>query len=127
MVQVTGHLGVSELQCGYRGSTDVKLARHYYVNLAAGPGACGEGDGPADGLRAALDRGASGPLQPVRAGLARPPAPEDDPDRGGAGAAARAAEEPPDDGGVWASKKVAALIAAELGLATGPSSAAGRR
>jgi Homeodomain-like domain len=31
MVQVTGHLGVSELQCGYRGSTDVKLARHYHV------------------------------------------------------------------------------------------------
>ena len=31
MAEVAGHLSLAELQAGYRGSTDARLARHYQV------------------------------------------------------------------------------------------------
>ena len=122
MVQVAAHLSVAELQAGYRGSKDATLARHFQVIWLLAQGHDGRRDGAADRLRAALGRGAGGALQPLRAELARRPAAGKrreaaDPDAGDPGDAARAGEDPPDDGGVWTAKKVAAVIAAALGLA----------
>jgi hypothetical protein len=70
MARVADHLSVAELQAGYRGSKEAMLARHYQVIWTAGAGADGGRDGAADGLCAALDRGAAGSLQPVWAVLA---------------------------------------------------------
>ena len=123
MVQVADHLGMAELQAGYRGSRDATLARHYQVVWLLAQGrSCAEVAqltslarrwveqllarynqfGPSllgdrrrgNGARATI-------LTPAVLAMLR-----------------ERLKSPPDDGGVWTSRKVAAVIAGELGLAS---------
>jgi transposase len=121
MVQVAGHLGVEELQAGYRSSRDVTLARHYQVIWLLAQGRSVTETAKLTGFARRW----------VEQLLARyntfgPGSPGDR--RRGNGSAPRLltpavvahpkerVRTPPDDGGVWTAKKVAAVTAAELGL-----------
>ena len=122
MARVVGHLRVEELQAGYRGSGDATLARHYQVIWLLAQGR----------TVAETARLTSFARRWVDELLARynafGPSSLGDRRRGnGAKATILTAEvldtlrerlkTPPDDGGVWSSRKVAAVMAAELGLA----------
>jgi len=123
MAEVAGHLNLAELQAGYRTSGDARLARHYQViwllaqgrscadvaqltSLARrwveqllarynqfGPSSLGDRR-RGNGAKATI-------LTPVVLDALRERLPR-----------------PPEDGGVWTSKKVAAVMATELGLAS---------
>lgn len=122
MVHVAEHLSIAELQAAWRGSSDATRARHYQVIwLLARGRSCAE--------TAALTGFARRWVEQL---LARynsfGPSSLGDRRRGN-GAKPRIltpevlamlrerVKSPPGDGGVWTAKKVAAVIAAELGLA----------
>jgi transposase len=123
MAHVAGHLSQAELQAGYRTSGEATLARHFQVIWLLAQGrSCAE--------TAALTGFARRWVEQL---LARynafgPPSLGDR--RRGNGAKPRLLtpemldklrerlKSPPDDGGVWTAKKVAAVMAAELGLAS---------
>ena len=122
MVQVAEHLSVAELQAGYRGSKDATLARHYQVIWLLAQGRrCAE----AARLTGFVRRWVEELL--VRYNRFGPSSLGDRRRGNGAKATVLTPEvlamlrerlkSPPDDGGVWTAKKVAAVIAAELGLA----------
>jgi transposase len=121
MAQVAGHLGIEELLAGYRTSAEAKLARHYQVIwlLAQGRSLT---------ETAALTGFARRWVEQLLArSNAFGPSSLGDRRRGN-GARARLltpkmldklrerVKTPPDDGGVWTARKVAAFLAAELGL-----------
>ncbi len=121
MAEVAGHLSLAELQAGYRTSGDARLARHYQVIWLLAQGrSCAE-----VALLTSLAR------RWVEQLLARynafGPSSLGDRRRGNGAKATiltpavldvlrERLKRPPDDGGVWTSRKVAAVIAAELGL-----------
>ena len=122
MARVVGHLSVAELQAGYRGGGDATRARHHQVIWLLAQGR----------TVAETARLTSFARRWIEALLARYNAfgPSSLGDRrGGNGAKAtiltpevldklrERVTRPPDDGGVWTSRKVAAVMAAELGLA----------
>ena len=121
MAKVAAHLSLAELQAGYRTSEDAKLARHYQViwRLAQGR-SCAE----VAQLTSLARRWVEQLL--VRYNQFGPSSLGDR--RRGNGAKATVLtpavldvvrerlKRPPDDGGVWTSKKVAAVMASELGL-----------
>ena len=122
MARVADYLSVTELQAGYRGSKEVMLARHYQVIWLLAQGRTLAETARLTGfvprwVEELLGRyNAFGPsslgdrrrgngakptiLTPAVLGVLR-----------------ERLKVAPDDGGVWTSKKVAAVIAAELGLA----------
>src|SRR5919106_1921701 len=122
MAHVADHLSVAELQAVYRRSGDATLARHYQVIWLLAQGrSCAE--------TAALTGFARRWVEQLLARYnAFGPASLGDRRRGN-GAKARLLtpemldtlrerlKSPPDDGGVWTARKVAAFMAAELGLA----------
>jgi transposase len=122
MVQVTDHLSAAELQAGWRGSKDATLARHYQVIwlLAAGHAVAevarltGFVRRWVEELVVRYNRFGPSSLGDRRRGNGAKPrilTPE-------ILAMLRArVQTPPDDGGVWTAKKVAAVIAAALGVA----------
>ncbi len=121
MVQVADHLGMAELQAGYCGSRDATLARHYQVVWLLAQGrtvaeaARVTGFGPRWVEELLVRYNAFGPpsLGDRRRGNGAKPTiltPEI------LDMLKERLKSPPDDGGVWTSKKVAAVIAAELGL-----------
>ena len=122
MARVVDHLGVAELQAGYRGSTDAKLARHYQVVWLLAQGRTVAETARLTGF---VPRWVEELL--VRYNRFGPSSLGDR--RRGNGAKAtiltpavlamlrERLKSPPGDGGVWTSRKVAAVIAAELGLA----------
>lgn len=123
MVQVAGHLGIEELQARYRSSRDVTLARHFHViwllaqgrSVAETAGLTGFARRWVEQLLARYNafgpgslgdrrrRNGSAPRLLTPAVLAHLKA---------------RVRTPPDDGGLWTAKKVAAVMAAELGLAS---------
>lgn len=122
MVQVADHLGVTELQAGWRESKDVTLARHYQVIWLLAEGrSCAEVAQLTGFVRRWVEE------LVVRYNRFGPSSLGDR--RRGNGAKPKIltpeilamlrerVKTPPDDGGVWTAKKVAAVIAAELGLA----------
>ena len=123
MARVVEHLSVAELQAGYRGSGDATLARHYQVIWLLA-----QGHTVAETAR--LTSFAPRWIEELLARYnAFGPSSLGDHRRGnGAKATVLTAEvldtlrerlkSPPDDGGVWTSRKVAAVMAAELGLAS---------
>lgn len=120
MAQVVGHLTIDELQARYRDSEDATLARHYQVIwlLAQGRGCAEVGK-----LTSFAQRWVEQIL--ARYNMFGPDSLGDL--RRGNGAAATVltqdvldtlrerVKSPPDDGGVWTAKKVAAVMAIELG------------
>ena len=121
MARVVGHPRVAELRAGYRGSGEATLARHFQVIWLLAQGR----------TVAATARLTSFAPRWIDALLARynafGPSSLGDRRRGnGTKATVLTAEvldtlrervkAPPDDGGVWSSSKVAAVMAAELGL-----------
>lgn len=123
MAQVSDHLSVEELQAGYRGSGDVVLARHYQTIWLLKQG------------RTIAETAELTSFAPrwieqllVRYNTLGPSSLGDRRRNNGAKPTlltpevlARLQERvrtPPDDGGVWSSGKVAAFLAAELGLAS---------
>ncbi len=121
MAEVAGHLSLAELQVGYRTSGDARLARHYQVIWLLAQGrSCAEVAQLTSLARRWVEQllaryNAFGPssLGDRRRGNgAQPtiltPAVLD--------VLRERLKRPPDDGGVWTSRKVAAVIAAELGL-----------
>lgn len=123
MAQVADHLSVAELQAGYRGSGDATLARHYQTIWLLKQGrTIAETAALTSFARRWIEQllaryNASGPasLGDRRRGNGAKPTlltPE---------VLARLQERvrrPPEDGGVWSCGKVAAFLAAELGLAS---------
>jgi transposase len=122
MARVVEHLSVAELQAGYRGSKDSTLARHYQVIWLLAQGRTGAETAQLTGF---VPRWVEELL--VRYNQFGPSSLGDRRRGNGAKATILTPEildklrerlkTSPDDGGVWTSKKVAALIAAELGLA----------
>ncbi len=122
MARVADHLSVTELQAGYCGSKEAALARHYQVIWLLAQGRTVAETAQLTGF---VPRWVEELL--VRYNRFGPSSLGDR--RRGNGAKATILTPPvlamlrerltsrPDDGGVWTSKKVAALIAAELGLA----------
>jgi transposase len=122
MVEVADHLSVAELQAGYRGSKDATMARHYQVIWLL---AQGRTVAEAARLTGFVRRWVEELV--VRYNRFGPSSLGDR--RRGNGARPRIltpgilamlqerVKSPPDDGGVWTAKKVAAVIAAALGLA----------
>ncbi len=123
MAHVAGHLGLAELQAGYRTSGDATLARHHQVIWLLAQGrSCAE--------TAALTSFARRWVEQLLARYnAFGPSSLGDRRRGNGAKATLLTPEmleklrerlkiPPDDGGVWTAKKVAAVMAAELGLAS---------
>ena len=121
MAKVAEHLSLAELQAGYRTSGDARLARHYQVIWLLAQGrSCAEVAQLTSLARRWVERllvryNAFGPssLGDRRRGNGtRPtvltPAVLD--------VVRERLKSPPDDGGVWTAKKVAAVIASELGL-----------
>jgi len=122
MVQVADHLSIAELQSGYRGSKDATLARHFQVIWLL-----------AQGYTVAETARLTGFVRRwVEELVARynrfgPSSLGDRRRRNGAKPRILTPEvlamlrerlkHPPDGGGVWTAKKVASVIAAELGLA----------
>jgi len=122
MVQVAGHLSAAELQAGWRGSRDATLARHYQVIwLLAEGGSCAEVARLTGFVRRWVEE------LVVRYNRFGPSALGDRRRRNGAKPRILTPEilamlrerlkTPPEDGGVWTARKVAAVIAATLGLA----------
>ena len=122
MAEVAGHLSLAELQAGYRDSRAATLARHYQVIWLLAQGrSCAEAAQLTSLARRWVEQllaryNAFGPssLGDRRRGNgAKPtiltPAVLD--------VLRERLKVAPDDGGVWTSKKVAAVIATELGLA----------
>ena len=122
MARVVGHLSVEELRAGYRGSGDATLARHFQVIWLLAQGR----------TVAETARLTSFARRWVEELLVRynafGPSSLGDRRRGNGAKATVLTPEvlellrerlkaPPDDGGVWTSRKVAAVMAAELGLA----------
>ena len=121
MAEVAGHLSLAELQAGYRDSRAATLARHYQVIWLLAQGrSCAE-----------VAQLTSLARRWVEQLLARynafGPSSLGDRRRGNGAKATiltpavldvlrERLKRPPDDGGVWTSRKVAAVIAAELGL-----------
>ena len=122
MAQVADHLSVAELQAGYRASKEATLARHYQVVCLLAQGRTVAETARLTGF---VPRWVEQLL--VRYNLLGPSSLGDR--RRGNGTKAtiltpsvldmlrERLKSPPEDGGVRTSKKVAALIAAELGLA----------
>ena len=123
MARVAEHLSVAELQAGYRTSGDAKLARHYQVIWLLAQGRTVAETARLTGfvprwIEQLLGRyNAFGPssLGDRRRGngtkaTVLTPAVLD--------VLRERLKSPPDDGGVWTAKKVAAVMAAELGLAS---------
>jgi transposase len=123
MVQVAGHLGVAELQAGYRGSGDARLARHWQVIWLLA-----QGHSVAETARLTGFVGRWVEELLVRYNRFGPSSLGDRRRGNGAKATVLTPEvlavvvervkSPPADGGVWTAKKVAAVMAAELGLAS---------
>jgi transposase len=122
MARVAEHLSVTELQAGYRGSKAATLARHYQVIWLLAQGRTVAETARLTGfvprwveeLLVRYNRFGPSSLGDRRRGNgAKPtiltPAVLD--------VLRERLKSPPDDGGLWTSKKVAALIATELGLA----------
>ena len=121
MARVAEHLSVAELQAGYRTSGDAMLARHYQVIWLL---AQGRTVAETARLTSFVPRWVEELL--VRYNQFGPSSLGDQ--RRGNGAKATVLtpavldklrerlKSPPDDGGVWTAKKVAAVMAAELGL-----------
>ena len=121
MAEVAGHLSLAELQAGYRTSGDARLARHYQVIWLLAQGrSCAE-----------VAQLTSLARRWVEQLLARynqfGPSSLGDRRRGNGAKPTiltpkildmlrERLKTPPDDGGVWTAKKVAAVIASELGL-----------
>jgi len=122
MAWVADHLSVTELQASYRGSKDATLARHYQVIWLLAQGrTVGEtaqltGFVPrwVEELLVRYNRFGPSSLGDRRRGNGARPSILTPPVLA---MLRERLKRPPDDGGVWTSKKVAALIAAELGLA----------
>jgi transposase len=122
MARVADHLSVTELQASYRGSKDATLARHYQVIWLLAQGrTVGEtaqltGFVPrwVEELLVRYNRFGPSSLGDRRRGNGARPSILTPPVLA---MLRERLKRPPDDGGVWTSKKVAALIAAELGLA----------
>ena len=123
MAKVAEHLSLAELQAGYRTSGDAKLARHYQVIWLLAQGrSCAEVAQLTSLARRWVER------LLVRYNQFGPSSLGDR--RRGNGTQATVLtpavlevlrerlKSPPEDGGVWTAKKVAAVMAAELGLAT---------
>jgi len=121
MVQVAGYLGVAELLAGYRGSTEARLARHCQVIWLLAQGHTVRETARLTGF---VRRWVEELL--ARYNRFGPSSLGDRRRRNGAKATIltpavlamlrERLESPPEEGGVWTSKKVAAVIAAELGL-----------
>ena len=122
MAEVAGHLSLAELQAGYRASGDATLARHYQVIWLLAQGrSCAEAARLTSFARRWVEQllaryNAFGPssLGDRRRGNGAKPrllTPEM------LDKLREQLKTPPDDGGVWTAKKVAAFMAAELGLA----------
>ena len=122
MVQVTAHLGVAELQAGYRGSKEATLARHFQVIWLLAQGHMVAETARLTGfvrrwveeLVVRYNRFGPASLGDRRRGNGAKPrilTPEI------LAMLRERVKTPPDDGGVWTAKKVAAVIAAALGLA----------
>jgi transposase len=122
MVAVAEHLGVAELQAGWRESKDATLARHYQVTWLLAEGrSCAEVARLTGFVRRWVEELAArcnrfGPLSlgdRRRGNGAKPKilTPEI------LAMLRERVKTPPDDGGVWTAKKVAAVMAAGLGLA----------
>ena len=123
MAEVAAHLSLAELQAGYRTSGEAKLARHYQVIWLLAQGrSCAEVAQLTSLARRWVER------LLVRYNQFGPSSLGDR--RRGNGTQATVLtpavlevlrerlKSPPDDGGVWTAKKVAAVMAAELGLAS---------
>lgn len=121
MVQIADHLGVAELQAGWRESKDVTLARHYQVIWLLAEGrSCAEVARLTGFVRRWVEElaarynrfGPSSLGDRRRSNGAKPRilTPEV------LGMLRERVKTPPDDGGVWTAKKVAAVIAAALGV-----------
>jgi transposase len=123
MAEVAGHLSLAELQAGYRASGDARLARHYQVIWLLAQGRS----------YAEVAQLTSLARRWVEQLLARynafGPSSLGDRRRGNGAQPTiltpsvldvlrERLKSPPEDGGVWTAKKVAAVIAAELGLAS---------
>lgn len=123
MARVVGYLSVAELQVGYRGSGDATRARHFQVIWLL---AQGRTVAEVARLTSFVPRWIEELL--VRYNTFGPSSLGDRRRGNGAKATVLTAEvldalrerlkTPPDDGGVWSSRKVAAVMAAELGLAS---------
>ena len=121
MVQVAGHLSAAELQAGWRGSKDATLARHYQVIWLLSEG---RSSAEVARLTGFVRRWVEQLL--VRYNAFGPSSLGDRRRGNGARPTILTPEildmlrerlkTPPDDGGVWTVKKVAAVIAAELGV-----------
>lgn len=123
MAQVVGHLSLEELQAGYRSSRDVMEARHYQViwllaqgrSIAETAALTGFARRWVEQLLGRYNAFGPGSLGDRRRGNGSTP-------RLLTPAVLAHLKErvrtPPDDGGVWTAKKVAAVMAAELGLAS---------
>ncbi len=123
MAEVAGHLSLAELQAVYRTSGDARLARHYQVIWLLAQGrSCAEVAQLTSLARRWVERllarynqfGPSSLGDRRRGNGARPTilTPEI------LDLLKERLRSPPDDGGVWTAKKVAAVMAAELGLAS---------
>ena len=123
MAEVAGHLSLAELQAGYRASGDAKLARHYQVIWLLAQGrSCAEVAQLTSLARRWVER------LLVRTNQFGPSSLGDRRRGNGTQATVRTPavlevlrerlKSPPEDGGVWTAKKVAAVMAAELGLAS---------
>ena len=121
MARVADHLSVTELQAGYRGSKDATLARHYQVIWLLAQGRTVAETAQLTGfvprwveqLLGRYNRFGPSSLGDRRRGngakatILTPPV---------LAMLRERLTSPPDDGGVWTAKKVAAVMAAELGL-----------
>lgn len=122
MVQVANHLSIDELHSGYRGGKDVTRARHFHVIWLLAQGHTVAETARLSGF---VRRWVEELL--VRYNRFGPSSLGDRRRRNGAKPRILTPEilamlrervkSPPDDGGVWTAKKVAAVIAAALGLA----------
>ena len=122
MAEVAGHLSLAELQAGYRTSGDAKLARHYQVIWLLAQGrSCAEVAQLTSLARRWVEQllaryNAFGPSSlgdrrrgnDAKATILTPAVLDVVRER---------LKRPPDNGGLWSAKKVAAVMAAELGLA----------
>ncbi|NYS26888.1 helix-turn-helix domain-containing protein [Rhodobacteraceae bacterium 2376] len=123
MVQVVDHLSVAELQAGWRECQDATLARHYQVIWLLAEGrSCAEVSRLTGFVRRWVEelverynRFGPSSLGDQRRGNGAKPrllTPEV------LAMLRERVKTPPDDGGVWTAKKVAAVMACELGQAS---------
>ena len=122
MAEVAGHLSLAELQAGYRDSRAATLSRHYQVIWLLAQGrSCAEVAQLTSFARRWVEQllGRYNAFGPSSLGDRR---------RGNGAKATiltpavldvvrERLKRPPDNGGLWSAKKVAAVMAAELGLA----------